>query len=207
MQITTPAPLGISGARTLQPETSAIVQDMAARAARGGAFIVTGCAAGADAAAVAGTLAAGGVLLMYAVGTRTGAGFPRGFVPHHLKGIETQIGVVLRWSAGGPLTLPLRARLALRSLAVVQYLKDHGGTLAAFPATPQPPRPFGSGPFPSCGSGTWSTVAAAVLKGVPVFVTSPARPSPNLPLAGWWTPTLLYNVAGWSFIPAAAPLL
>jgi hypothetical protein len=207
MQPLTPAPLGISGARALPLATKATVQGMAYRAALGGTFVVTGCAAGADAAAVAGTLAVGGGLLVFAVGTRTGAGFPRGFVPRHLAGIETQAGVVLFWLAGGPLTVPLVARLARRSLAVVQYLAKHGGTLAAFPAAPRPPRPFGSGPFPSCGSGTWSTVAAAALKGVPVFVAGPVAPSAVLPVAGVWQPAYLHAVAGWSFVPGTPRLL
>jgi len=197
--------LGFSGARSLSAGQLAIAQDIARQAAHVGS-VYTGCALGADAAAVAGALPVGGLLHIFAVGTRTGAGFPRGFVPHHLGGIETTGGVILHWSAGGPLTVPLVARLARRSLAMVRAVAAAGGSLVAFPASPRPPRAFRPGPFPSCGSGTWATVGAAALLGVPVFVVYSARPSAVLPVAGVWTPALVFGVAGWAFVPATAKM-
>jgi len=77
-----------------------------------------------------------------------------------------------------------------------------GGGLVAFPASPRPPRAFGPGPFPSCGSGTWATVGAAALLGVPVYVVFPARPSANMPVAGTWAQSSLFGVACWAFVPA-----
>lgn len=199
MQNTTPAPLGVTGARNAPQAVKDTVYNMAARAALGGSAIVTGCALGADAAAVAGALSVGGVLHVYAVGNRAGSGFPCWFVPRHLAHIETAPNVLLHWLAGGPLFVPLKARLARRSLAVVQTLAAKHGTLAAFPAAPRPPRAFGRGPFPPCGSGTWSTVAAAALLSVPVFVAGHVPPSAILPVAGSWQPAYLHTVAGWLF--------
>lgn len=197
--------IGFTGGRSLNAGQLAIAQDIARQAAHVGS-VYTGCALGADAAAVAGALPVGGLLHIFAVGTRTGAGFPRGFVPHHLGGIETTGGVILHWSAGGPLTVPLVARLARRSLAMVRAVALAAGALVAFPVAPCPPRPFKPGPFPSCGSGTWATVAAAARLSVPVFAVCPFAPSAALPVGGAWVQATLLGHACWAFVPATRKL-
>lgn len=191
--------IGFTGGRSLNAGQLAQVSGLAASIARSGGTIYTGCAAGADAAAIAGSGLVGGAVVVFAVGAQDGRGFPRPGVPGRLLGASRII-----WLAGGPLTVPLVARLARRSLAMVRAVAEAGGSLVAFPASPRPPRSFGPGPFPSCGSGTWSTVAAAALLGVPVFVVSSASPSAVLPVAGAWAPSSLFGVAGWAFVPAQA---
>jgi hypothetical protein len=192
---------GFSGARSLGAGHLAIVQDIARQAASVGS-VYTGCAAGADAAAVAG---AGGAAHVFAVGTWYGSGFPRRGTPPAIawqQGLGAVPASRITWLAGGPLTVPLVARLARRSLAMVRAVALAAGALVAFPASPCPPRAFGPGPFPSCGSGTWATVGAAALLGVPVYVVSSAPPSAVLPVAGAWAQSSLFGVAGWAFVPA-----
>lgn len=189
--------IGISGARSLNAQQLAVVQHVARQAAQTG-IVYTGCAVGADAAAWAGAYKKTHI---FAAGNVRGEGFPAKMPPDHLQR-AAMADCNITWLAGGPLSLPLVARLARRSLAMVRAVAKAGGSLVAFPASPCPPRAFGPGPFPSCGSGTWSTVGAAALLGVPVFVVCSARPSADLPVAGVWTPALVFGVAGWAFVPA-----
>lgn len=80
-------------------------------------------------------------------------------------------GAEVRWWAGGPASVPLRARLVGRSLACVRAAarSGPGSGLVAFVAQP-PPRPFAAGAWPSCGSGSWASAAAAARLGLAVFV-------------------------------------
>lgn len=192
---------GFTGARYLNAQSLAVVKNMATAATQSG-IVYTGCAVGADAAAIAG---AGKLARVFAVGAPTGAGFPVGL--HPALATAAWQGNHITWLAGGPLHVPLVARLARRSLAMVRALALAGGALVAFPATGAPPRAFGPGPFPSCGSGTWSTVAAAALLGVPVFVVCSARPSAVLPVTGTWVQSSLFGMAGWAFVPATTKLI
>jgi hypothetical protein len=194
--------IGITGARSLNAAQLATVQDITRQAARVGS-VYTGCATGADAAALA---AANIHAHCFAVGASNGAGFPgRGLPPHIIAAVKWENKIT--WLAGGPLSVPLVARLARRSLAMVRALALAGGALVAFPASPRPPRYFGPGPFPSCGSGTWATVAAAARLSVPVFVVWPVAPSAVLPTAGAWVQATLFGVACWAFVPAARKML
>jgi hypothetical protein len=193
--------IGITGARSLSAQQLATVQDIARQAAQTG-IVYTGCAVGADAAAIAGA-SAGNLAHVWAVGNAGGQGFPRPGIPEHL-GLTAWGNIT--WMAGGPLSLPLRARLARRSLAMVRAVAAAGGSLVTFPASPRPPRAFGPGPFPSCGSGTWATAGAAALLGVPVFVVWPSYPTAVLPVAGYWEPSPLCGHAAWLFVPTTAKM-
>jgi len=172
-----------------------------------GAVVASGCAVGADAAALSGAGGAGGLPRVFAVGSLAGAGFPAPGVPAAVAAAAAASASV-RWLAGGPLSVPLPARLAGRSLALVRWLSRAGGVLVCA-ASSLPSRAFGPGPFPSCGSGSWSSVAAAVLAGVPVavapFGVAPAS-FPLLPGGGSWAPAgvVLAGVSLWS--PAGVAL-
>ena len=193
--------IGITGARSLNATQLSTVQEIAQQAAHAGS-VYTGCALGADAAAVAGARAASSALRIFAVGAPDGTGFPRGYVPRHVETLGAQPGVCVSWLAGGPLSVPLVARLARRSLAMLRAVAVAGGALVAFPAASAPPRAFGSGPFPSCGSGTWSTIAAAVLLNLPVFVVFPSVPLAAQAVGGYWSASSLFGCAGWWYVPA-----
>lgn len=182
-----------------------------------GAVVASGCAVGADSAALSGAVAAGGLPVVFAVGSFAGVGFPAPGVPAAVAAAAAA-GAPVRWLAGGGLGVPLAARLARRSLALVRWLSARGGVLVCA-ASSLPSARFGPGPFPSCGSGSWSSVAAAALLSVPVFVVpfgallvgvgAPAC-FPRLPGGGSWGPAgvLLAGLSGWSWSPAgvAVPL-
>ncbi len=155
----------------------------------GGRCVATGCAAGADALAVSSVLAQGAAsrLSVLAVGCSSGQGFA-GSASAFAGVVSAQAaGASVQWLAGGALSLPLRARLARRSLACVRSSAVGAGSgLVAFVSGP-PPRRFGVGAFPSCGSGSWSSVAAAAAIGLPVVVFGCAESQlPVLPVFGHW---------------------
>ncbi len=163
-----------------------------------GSVLAVGCAAGADAAAVSSVVSAGAAprLLLFAVGGRSGAGFA-GRVSA-LAGVRSAVaaGAAVSWWAGGPASVPLRARLVGRSLACVGAAAGGGpgSGLVAFVGQ-LPPRPFGAGAWPTCGAGSWGSVAAAALQGLPVVVVPVGALAgvsvsslPALPGGGSWSP-------------------
>lgn len=109
--------------------------------------------------------------------------------------VAQQAGATVHWWAGGTAAVPLRGRLAKRSLRVIESLWTAHGALFAFPVS-LPVTPFGPGKFPTCGSGTWSTAAAAVKMGVPVSVL-PVVPPLDLPALP------AKNGGEWQFIEVA----
>lgn len=109
----------------------------------------------------------------------------------NLSGVAAALraGATVHWWAGGTQEVPIRGRLAQRSLSLVDALWTDYGALFIMPAS-LPATAFGPGPFPACGSGTWSTAAAAAKKNVPVWC-EPVVPLVDLPclpsrVAGAW---------------------
>jgi hypothetical protein len=178
-----------------------------------GSVLAVGCAAGADAAAVSSAVAAGAAsrLLLFAVGGRSGAGFAGR--ASAVAGVRSAVaaGAAVSWWAGGAVSVPLRARLVGRSLACVGAAAagGPGSGLVAFVGQ-LPPRVFGAGAWPSCGSGSWGSAGAAALRGLPVVVVpvgSLAGVSvsslPVLPGKGSWSPVLSGALSGgFRWVPA-----
>ncbi|MCP3867754.1 MAG: hypothetical protein GY703_06600 [Gammaproteobacteria bacterium] len=163
-----------------------------------GSMLAVGCATGADAAAVSSAVAVGAAsrLRLFAVGGANGSGFA-GQVSA-FSGVRSAVsaGAVVTWWAGGPAAVPLRVRLARRSLACARFTAagGPGSGLVGF-VFQLPARSFGSGVWPSCGSGSWASAAAASRLGLPVVVVpvgSLAGVSvsslPVLPGGGSWAP-------------------
>ncbi len=176
-------------------------------------MLAVGCAAGADAAAVSSAVAAGAAsrLRLFAVGGAGGSGFAGS--ASAFGGIQSAAaaGASVSWWAGGPAAVPLRGRLARRSLACVRSVAagGSGSGLVAFVGQ-LPPRSFGSGAWPSCGSGSWSSAAAAARLGLAVVVV-PVGPLsavsvyslPALVVGGSWVPVGLGAlVGGFRWVPA-----
>ena len=171
-----------------------------------GARLAVGCAAGADAAAVSAALAAGAAprLVLCAVGGPSGLGFAgRVSAPGGVRA-AVAAGAAVRWWAGGPPALGLRARLARRSLACVRLAAagGPGSGLVAFVAQ-LPPRALGAGAWPACGSGSWSSAAAAARLGLSVVVVPvgplagvPLSALPALPGGGSWSPVAAGALSG-----------
>ena len=202
--------VGFCGPRSLGPAGCAWVSAAAGSLVRSaGAVVVAGCAFGADAESLSGALAAGPLVRCVAVGSSAGLGFPAPGVPSVVARVAALGPGRVAWLAGGPLAVPLAARLAARSLAFVRWLASSGGVLVAAVAAP-PPRGFGPGPFPRSGSGSWSSVAAAALLGVPVFAVwlcAGPFPAPALPAPGSWAPVAggLFGARAWGWAPGFLP--
>ncbi|MBV7326822.1 hypothetical protein KFU94_00895 [Chloroflexi bacterium TSY] len=134
---------------------------------------------------------AGGRLSVFCAFGRRGLGaVPGCSVPlRSLSAVVAAGGSVSWWSGGGPVAgvlPPVPARLAARSLAFVRAVA-------------------------ASGSGSWASVGAAVLLGVPVVVFPcgwlgfrGAASLPSLPVAGSWAACSSSGLwsAGWSFVPA-----
>jgi hypothetical protein len=198
--------LVVSGSRSLPPALALSVRSVVVAAVAAGCRVSVGCAAGADSVAVSSVLAAGGgsLLSVFAVGGSCGSGFAGRLSA--VAGVRSALaaGAAVSWWAGGSVAVPLRGRLAARSLACVRSAVGVPRSLVVgFVAAP-PPRPFGGGAWPSCGSGSWSSLAAAARLGLPVFVF-PAGGFP-LPLlgAGAWSPVGAGSLCGsWRWVPVA----
>lgn len=179
----------VCGSRDLSAEGVELVRGVVRSVMGSGRSLLVGCAVGVDAVALDEGLrvAADRVSLFSAFGPG-GAGAV-GKVSN-VAGVvrAAAVGVAVEWWAGGLASVPVRARLANRSLSAVRAVSGSGGVLVAVVNAP-PPRSFGGGAFPSCGSGSWSSVAAAVQLGVPVVVFPvgfPSRALPSLPVPGQW---------------------
>lgn len=173
-----------------------------------GGDIATGCCLGTDQAVIRSVLASGHAdrLTIFAAFGPTGAG------SCSLSAVADVIaaqhaGADVRWLAGGELCVPLRGRLAQRSLAMIRHLARHRGSLVAI-ATAPPRQPFGPGPFPACGSGTWATVAAASLMALPITVIMPGDTfePPALPTGGSWA-LLADDILAWRWVPAQVKMI
>lgn len=154
-----------------------------------------GCASGADLCSLAALLAAGvspSSVLVSAVGAASGAGFWAGSA---LAGVRSAAaaGARVAWLAGGPLSLPLRVRLARRSLAC---LASAG------------PAPLAVGFFASPSSvGSLRSAAAAFAAGASVFAfcVGPWSPAPVAGAAWVACPSGPFASA-WRLVPLSAQL-
>jgi hypothetical protein len=187
----------LAGSRDLvagTAEIAPVVSDLVACGSR----LVTGCATGADALVIRAALALGSrstmALSILAAHGPVSPSWPaaRYSAPGSWSGSAVAdvaaamlAGVSVSWWAGGGPDVDLRARLARRSLAAVRLVAagGPGSGIVAWPAT-LPPFPFRAGPWPSCGSGTWASVAAAARLGLPVVVF-PVGPLASVSLSSW----------------------
>jgi hypothetical protein len=206
-----PGVVAVAGSRSLPPEASAVVAAVARELVVGGCSIVTGCCVGADAAvltALAGTgsCAAGAprgtpslrVLATFGpvsppwpVARYTAPGASRDHSAVAAVADALLAGADVRWWAGGGPSVPLRARLAARTRAVVA----EASTLVLFPASPA-----------VAGSGSWLAAQCAVARSLPVVAFPLGFPPAALPSlgAGAWGPVGSAGVwaGAWRWVPA-----
>lgn len=178
--------IGFLGSRSLDDARQALPLYRPLRAqfqalAAAGDSVAVGCAVGADMLALttALELLPPARISVYAVGGRTGEGFPGGRLPSWIDQ-AFRAGCRVEWWAGGGPQIPLRARLLLRSRALVAAVASaqhggEGGELRAF-----------LGPGRSAGS--WGTLEAGAAAGLRLVVTPCAGcPLPLRPLGfGDW---------------------
>ena len=208
----------VCGSRSLPGGAAPGVGRVVSALVGAGSVLAVGCAAGADAAAVSSVVAAGvgSRLRLFAVGGSSGAGFAGKASAFSGVRSAASAGATVSWWAGGGAAVPLRARLARRSLACVRAAAagGPGSGLVAF-VSQLPARPFGAGAWPSCGSGSWASVAAASQQGLPVVVV-PVGPLagvsvsslPALPGGGAWAQVGCGVLAGgFRWVPGPSLLL
>jgi hypothetical protein len=163
-----------------------VVQGPVSRWLASGGVVVCGSSAGADALVVRAALAAGGASALRVLAAFSASGAGAGScssVPSALTASSAGASVV--WLAGGPLSVPLRARLAARSAAAASL--SAGGVVFS-----------AGGPL---GPGSALVVFSLVSSGRPVWLFSPA-PAPLPFLAGSWVPSLFCGFPCFRFSPA-----
>lgn len=144
----------VGGSRSLSPFGAAAAFRVGSVLAGRGVGLSVGCCRGADAAALSGFVGAGAAAsaFVFAVGGPSGAGFWPRLVPGAVVAAAAA-GASVRWWAGGPASVPGRARLVRRSRAAVSF----GGSAVFVVGSPSSRGSFGAARF-----------AAAL--GLPVFV-------------------------------------
>jgi hypothetical protein len=152
-----------------------------------GGSVSTGCATGADAQVVATCLAAGAATRL-SVCAAFGPGGRGSWFRSSVSGVQAAAaaGARVSWLAGGSLSLPLAVRLFRRSWAALV-----GCSAAVF---------FEPGP------GSLSVAAAAVGRGLPVFVFSTATPGCLRGCCGSWAPAVFAGLPCWAWSSGQLPL-
>lgn len=115
--------IGFAGSRSLPPSAASSVGAVVSAVLASGAGVVAGCAVGADAAVVSAVLAAGAgsrLALVAAFGPGGAGACPVSAVG--AVGAAAAAGAAVSWWAGGGAGVPLSARLAGRTRAVVARL-------------------------------------------------------------------------------------
>ena len=206
--------VGFVGSRSLSPVFSSLVSRVVRSVLSSGRPVAVGCASGADQFALSaalGSLPAPGsspwvrVFAAFGPGGLASAGrasavpavraaAARSASPGH--GLAAPVSVRF-WAGGGP-GVPLRARLAGRSSALVSAVaaSGSGAGLVAFVS--------GS---PSASPGSWRSVRLAAAAGVPVVVFLCGCPSSVLPplWGGSWVAAGSGVWAGaWRWVPAGS---
>lgn len=188
----------VGGSRSLTVASATVAAWLGRELAQHDFSLAVGCAPGADAAVLSSFLAAPDVsparASVFAVGAPSGAGFPRWSLPPAVAAAAA-LGCPVSWLAGGPLSIPLRARLVRRARAAVAAADLAAVLVLSSPAS----------------RGSLLAGAAAAALGLPVFVLAagfPAAAVPALPgQAGAWSPSSLFARPCLSWQPAQAALL
>ena len=184
--------VAFGGSRSLPSSAASLVASVVGACLRAGRSVSVGCAAGADALVLSSALAVPGgaaLLSVFAVGASSGSGFWSGSA---LPAVRAALaaGARVLWLAGGALSVPLRARLLLRSRAALVG----ASAFVLFLASPSSP-------------GSLSVAGFAVSAGLPVFAFSfgfVGAPLAPRRCAGAWVPASLAGSACWRWVPAAS---
>ena len=161
--------VAVAGSSRLPPGGAQLVARVARVLEASGCSLVVGCCMGADQS----TLSAVSAVRVFSAFGPGGAGAgPASAVAAVLAAQAS--GVPIAWWAGGPPSVPLRARLARRTAAVVAQAS---AGCVLFPSSPV-----------VAGSGTWLAASAALARGLPLVVFPVGFPASELPQfgAGRW---------------------
>jgi hypothetical protein len=174
----------LGGSRSLAWSWFFLVERVVVDILAAGFDVSVGCAKGADEWAFKAALRGDpSRLRLSCVGDRGGAGFWSGSAPLvHLRQAD-DLGASVSWSAGGPASLPFRARLMRRSMAAL----DGCSAAVFFLASPLSP-------------GSLAVAAQAVEDRMPVFVFScgfDGPPAPPRNCYGEWQHTPFFRSQAW----------
>lgn len=178
----TPKPVYFGGSRSLQSPSPAVNQVVMA-VCQSGASIHVGCCVGADALIISSALLGyKSNLIVFAISDPQGQGsFP---LSSSLPQAAAGLGVSVHWQAGGPIQVPLSARLIKRSMAAAAGC--------------------GAAVFFSPGSGSLA-VAARLVSSMPVFAFGD-QPAPIPGQAGQWVPSRYLYFTCWQWSSAQQSL-
>jgi predicted Rossmann fold nucleotide-binding protein DprA/Smf involved in DNA uptake len=177
------------GSRSLLPSWGALVRQVVQAVQAAGAVVHVGCAAGADQAVSMSASPAG--LRVFAQFAPSGQGAFSGSSVRAVRQAAAA-GASVSWLAGGPLSLPLGARLARRSQAALAGCAASVFFLAA-PAS----------------HGSLSVAAHAAAAGQQVLAFSCGFSGPPAALAGQagsWLPAQFAGSSCWQWQPAVSQL-
>jgi predicted Rossmann fold nucleotide-binding protein DprA/Smf involved in DNA uptake len=189
------AVVSVGGSVSLGVGGLAAVGSVAGALLSRGFSLAVGCACGADLAFVNYFISrsAASRVSVFAAGAASGSGFLSPLSAPALRSAESA-GARVLWLAGGPLSVPLRARLSLRARACVSV-----GASAAFVVTEPDP-----------ASGSLKALAFAACLGHPVFVVPVGFAPAALPClpgrSGRWLhsagASALFGLPCWSWLEA-----
>lgn len=175
------------GSRSLSgPASPDLPRAVSSWLAAGGRILV-GSASGADALVVRAAVRAGGAgsLSVFAAFSRSGLGVgPWSSLPSARAAAAA--GASVFWLAGGPLSVPLRGRLAGRSAAAASLA---GGGVC-----------FSAGG--RLGPGSSLALSLLASRGRPVWCFAPSAPAPVPCVAGSWVADLFCGLSCFRFSPA-----
>lgn len=180
-----PGVVAVAGSRTLPASASALIVRVASDLAASGASFVVGCCSSADAAllsAVPSSVPPSLVRCLAAFGPDGVGSGPFSAVDRVTK--FAGAGGSVQWWAGGPASVPLHARLADRTRAVIGSA-DSG--LVVFFASPS-------------SRGSLLACRCALSRGLPVLAFPVDFPAAQLPVlgAGFWAPTGQFGGYFWA---------
>jgi hypothetical protein len=175
------------GSRNLPSSLAPVVGQWVNAAQYKGHSIVTGCATGADAQTITAALNMGTThtLHVFAAFTPSGAG---SCTASNVHGVHNAawLGASVQYLAGGPLAVPLPARLIQRSQAAVR-------TAAACV-------------FFCPGIGSLAVAAYAIGRGLPVYAVQEETPAAPRGCVGAWVPASFLGLSCWKWSPAQTTL-
>lgn len=189
--------VAVCGSRSLPVSAGPLVGRVVRSLLGGGASLAVGCASGADGFAISSALAAGAAsrLSVLAAFGPGGAGAAGSVSAVPLVTAAASAGARVAWWAGGPSAVPLQARLAGRTRAVVAAA---GVGLVAFIGSP-------------ASRGSLLACQLAQARGLPVLAFPVGFPGQRLPSlgAGQWVPSGRDGVwsGAWRWDPGQGVLL
>lgn len=172
------------GSRSLNPQQIPLVSAVVSAVLASGSGVAVGCASGADQAVISSIRPSSfPQVSVYAAFAASGAGSVSAVSAVSAVQSFAAAGGSVVWLAGGALSVPVRARLWLRSMAALS------GCSSAVFFTP--------------GAGSLAVAGAAVSRGALVFAFAASAPGSPRGCAGAWVSASLFGFACWAWLPSA----